>query len=94
MKIEYGDKLDNTLLFDKETSSEGTKVKLVEGFDSMQIGQQEITVTFTDNNQKKEMQAKTKVLVADTKKPIITLEKDYLEIIEGEKLDLYSMVKK
>ena len=94
LKIEYGDKLDNTLLFDKETSSEGTKVKLVEGFDSMQIGQQEITVTFTDNNQKKEMQAKTKVLVADTKKPIITLEKDHLEIIEGEKLDLYSMVKK
>ena len=94
LKIEYGDKLDNTLLFDKETSSEGTKVKLVEGFDPMQIGQQEITVTFTDNNQKKEMQAKTKVLVADTKKPIITLEKDHLEIIEGEKLDLYSMVKK
>lgn len=94
LKIEYGDKLDNTLLFDKENSSEGTKVKLVEGFDSMQIGQQEITVTFTDNKQKKEMQAKTKVLVADTKKPIITLEKDHLEIIEGEKLDLYSMVKK
>lgn len=89
---EYGEDLDNTLLFDKEASSEGAKVKEVNGFNALELGEQEVSVVFTDAAEKKELEAKVKVEVKDTKLPTIVLAKDKVEITEGDELDLKAMV--
>ena len=93
ISIEYGSNLNNDLLFDKEASTEGTKVKLVDGFDSLKVGEQIISVTFTDKEEKKDFEATVKVVVEDTKLPKITLVKDKVEITEGDELDLKKLVK-
>ena len=89
---EYGEDLDKALLFDKEASSEGTKVKEVKGFNALKVGSQEITVIFNDADEKKELEAKVKVEVKDTKLPTIVLAKDKVKITEGDELDLKAMV--
>ena len=44
LEVEYGDKLDHSLLYDKEQSDEGIAVKEVKNFDAKKTGVQEITV--------------------------------------------------
>lgn len=81
--VEYGEELDNSKLFDASTSDEDIEVKEVEGFDQRLIGEQKVMVTF----QSTEEATKTVDLiinVKDTKAPIITIDKDEIEIIEGE----------
>ena len=51
---EYGEDLDKSILFDKANSTEGVKVKNVDGFDALKVGTQEVSVVFTDAEEKKE----------------------------------------
>ena len=69
IKVEYGEKLDNTKLFNAKESDENVKVDKVEGFDAKKLGEQEVTVIFTDGEREKE--EKLKITVSDTKKPAI-----------------------
>ena len=84
--LEYGEKPDHSLLFDKDNSDEGVTVKEVKNFDSKKTGEQEITVIFTNADEKTKEET-LKVTVKDTKKPEIKLKKDKLEITEGDKFD-------
>ena len=84
--LEYGEKPDYSLLFDKEQSDEDVSVKEVKNFDSKKTGEQEITVIFTNADEKTKEET-LKVTVKDTKKPEIKLKKDKLEITEGDKFD-------
>ena len=84
--LEYGEKPDYSLLFDKEQSDEDVAVKELKNFDNKKIGEQEITVIFTNADEKTKEET-LKVTVKDTKKPEIKLKKDKLEITEGDKFD-------
>ncbi len=84
--LEYGEKPDHSLLFDKEQSDEDITVKEMKNFDSKKLGEQEITVVFTNADEKTKEET-LKVTVKDTKKPEIKLKKDKLEITEGDKFD-------
>lgn len=88
---EYGEELDNSKLFNAKESDENIKVKAVDGFDSKKLGEQELTVTFTDGD--KETEQKIKVKVEDTKKPEIELKKEKVTITAGDKLTLKDNVK-
>ena len=90
LEIEYGDKLDNSLLFDKDNSDEGITVKEVKNFDAKKTGEQEIIVVFSDSEKTKE--ETIKVSVKDTKKPVIKLKKEKLEITAGDKFDAASNI--
>ena len=91
LKVEYGEELDNTKLFNAKESDETVKVDKVEGFDAKKMGEQEITVTFTDDNKDKE--EKLKITVEDTKKPVIELKKESVGITAGDKLELKDNIK-
>ena len=84
--LEYGEKPDYSLLFDKEQSDEDVTVKEVKNFDNKKTGEQEITVIFSNADEKTKEET-LKVTVKDTKKPEIKLKKDKLEITEGDKFD-------
>ncbi len=86
VEIEYGAKIDDVLLFDKEQSDEDVKVKEVKDFDNKKVGEQEITVIFT-NEAEKTKEEKVKVTVKDTRKPEIKLKKDKVEITESDQFD-------
>lgn len=88
---EYGEELDNSKLFNAKESDENVKVQKVDGFDSKKLGEQELTVTFTDGD--KETEQKIKVKVEDTKKPEIELKKEKVTITAGDKLTLKDNVK-
>ena len=90
LEVEYGDKLDNALLYDKEKSDEGVTVKEVKNFDAKKTGEQEIIVVFGDSEKTKE--ETIKVTVKDTKKPIIKLKKEKVEITAGDKFDAASNI--
>ena len=72
LEVEYGDKLDHSLLFDKDNSDEGITVKEVKNFDAKKTGEQEITVIFTNADEKTKEET-IKISVKDTKKPVIKL---------------------
>ena len=91
LKVEYGEKLDNTKLFNAKESDENVKVDKVEGFDAKKLGEQEVTVTFTDGEREKE--EKLKITVSDTKKPAIELKKESVSITAGDKLVLKDNIK-
>ena len=91
LKVEYGEKLDNTKLFNVKESDENVKVDKVEGFDAKKLGEQEVTVTFTDGEREKE--EKLKITVSDTKKPAIELKKESVSITAGDKLVLKDNIK-
>ncbi len=91
IKVEYGEKLDNTKLFDAKESDENVKVDKVEGFDAQKIGEQEIIVIFTNENIEKE--EKIKITVTDTKKPVLEFKKESISITAGDKLDLKDNIK-
>lgn len=88
---EYGEELDNSKLFDAKESDENIKVKTVDGFDNKKLGEQELTVTFSDGD--KETEKTIKVKVEDTKKPEIELKKEKVTITAGDKLSLKDNVK-
>ena len=91
LEVEYGDKLDHSLLFDKDNSDEGITVKEVKNFDAKKTGEQEITVIFTNADEKTKEET-LKVTVKDTKKPVIKLKKEKLEITAGDKFDAASNI--
>ena len=91
LKVEYGEKLDNTKLFNAKESDENVKVGKVEGFDAKKLGEQEVTVTFTDGEREKEK--KLKITVSDTKKPAIEFKKESVSITAGDKLVLKDNIK-
>ena len=91
LEVEYGDKLDHSLLFDKDNSDEGITVKEVKNFDAKKTGEQEITVIFTNEDEKTKEET-IKVSVKDTKKPVIKLKKEKLEITAGDKFDAASNI--
>ena len=90
LEVEYGDKLDHSLLFDKDNSDEGITVKEVKNFDAKKTGEQEIIVVFSDSEKTKE--ETIKVSVKDTKKPVIKLKKEKVEITAGDKFDAASNI--
>ena len=91
LEVEYGDKLDHSLLYDKEQSDEGVTVKEVKNFDAKKTGEQEITVVFGDSDDKTKEET-LKVTVKDSKKPVIKLKKEKLEITAGDKFDAVSNI--
>ena len=91
LEVEYGDKLDHSLLYDKEQSDEGVTVKEVKNFDAKKTGEQEITVIFTNEDEKTKEET-IKVSVKDTKKPVIKLKKEKVEITAGDKFDAASNI--
>ena len=91
LEVEYGDKLDHSLLFDKDNSDEGITVKEVKNFDAKKTGEQEITVVFGDSDDKTKEET-IKVSVKDTKKPVIKLKKEKVEITAGDKFDAASNI--
>ena len=90
LEVEYGDKLDYALLYDKEKSDEGVTVKEVKNFDAKKTGEQEIIVVFSDSEKTKE--ETIKVTVKDTEKPVIKLKKEKVEITAGDKFDAASNI--
>ena len=90
VELEYGDKLDNSLLYDKEKSDEDITVKEVKNFVAKKTGKQEIIVVFGDSEKTKEKTIK--VSVKDTKKPVIKLKKEKVEITAGDKFDAASNI--
>ncbi len=91
LEVEYGDKLDHSLLFNKDNSDEGIAVKEVKNFDAKKTGEQEITVIFTNADEKTKEET-LKVTVKDTKKPVIKLKKEKVEITAGDKFDAASNI--
>ena len=65
---EYGEELDNSLLFDDKKSDPGIKVKEIKNFNKNKAGDQKITVTFI-NKDEKTKSIKIKLTVKDTVKP-------------------------
>ena len=90
LELEYGDQLDHSLLFDKEQSDEGVTVKEVKNFDAKKTGEQEIIVVFGDSEKTKE--ETIKISIKDTKKPVIKLKKEKVEITAGDKFDAASNI--
>ena len=91
LEVEYGDKLDHSLLFDKDNSDEGITVKEVKNFDAKKTGEQEIIVVFSDSDDKTKEET-IKVTVKDTEKPVIKLKKEKVEITAGDKFDAASNI--
>lgn len=91
LTVEYGEKLDNSKLFDAKKSDENVSVSKVDGFDAKKLGDQELTVTFTDGDKEKE--EKITVTVKDTKAPVVELKKDMVTIDAGDKLNLQDNIK-
>ena len=91
LEVEYGDKLDHSLLFDKDNSDEGITVKEVKNFDAKKTGEQEIIVVFSDSDDKTKEET-IKVTVKDTEKPVIKLKKEKVEITAGDKFDVASNI--
>ena len=74
------------------TDQKDISVKEIKNFDNKKIGNQKITVTFT-NKDGKEANEEIMVSVKDTKSPVIELKKDKVEITAGDKFDAKMNVK-
>ena len=90
IEVEYGEELDHTILYDVEKSEKDLTVKEVKDFDSMKIGEQEITVTFALGDDVQDQ--KVKINVKDTKAPEITFKKETIEITLGDEIDTTSNI--
>lgn len=84
--VEYGESLDNSKLFDAKKSDENVKVKEVKNFDGKKLGEQEVTIVFTDGNRM--IEKNLIVNVEDTQKPVIKIKKEILSIMEGDQVTL------
>ena len=84
--IEYGVELKAEDLTDEKVT-----LKEVKSFDAKKIGEQQVTAVFV-NEKDKEIKAEIKLEVKDTKKPVIKLKKEKLEITAGDKFDAASNI--
>ena len=84
--VEYGGELKAEALTDEQVA-----LKEVKGFDSKKIGEQQITAVFV-NEKDKEIEAEITLEVKDTKKPVIKLKKEKVEITAGDKFDAASNI--
>lgn len=91
LTVEYGDKLDNSKLYDAKESDENVRIDKIQNYDAKKIGDQTLKVTFSNGD--KTIEKEIKVTVKDTKKPEIILKKDKVTITAGDKLDLKDNVK-
>ncbi len=84
--VEYGGELKAETLTDEQVA-----LKEVKGFDSKKIGEQQVTAVFV-NEKDKEIETEIQLEVKDTKKPLIKLKKEKLEITAGDKFDAASNI--
>lgn len=91
LTVEYGDELDHSKLFDAKASDQGVKVEKVTGFEPKKVGEQTLQVLFAVEGTKVEKEVK--VIIKDTKKPIIKLKKDKITITLGDGINLRDNVK-
>ena len=84
--IEYGAELKAEDLTDEKVT-----LKEVKSFDAKKAGEQKVTAIFV-NEKDKEIEAEITLEVKDTKKPVIKLKKEKVEITAGDKLDAASNI--
>lgn len=93
LTVEYGDKLDNSKLYDASKSEKDIKVAEVKGFDSMKVGNEKVKITFTDKDGKSKTEKEIMIEIKDTKAPVIVLDKDEVSIEQGNNIDLTKNIK-
>ena len=86
--VEYGSELKIENLTDQKDIS----VKEIKDLDSKKIGDQKVTVVFT-NKDGKETTKEITISVKDTQFPVIQLKKEKVEITTGDKFDAKTNVK-
>ena len=86
--LEYGSELKIEALTDQKDIS----VKEIKDLDSKKIGDQKVTVVFT-NKDGKETTKEITISVKDTQFPVIQLKKEKVEITTGDKFDAKTNVK-
>ena len=84
--IEYGAELKAEDLTDEKVT-----LKEVKSFDAKKAGEQKVTAIFV-NEKDKEIEAEITLEVKDTKKPVIKLKKEKVEITAGDKFDAASNI--
>ena len=84
--IEYGAELKAEDLTDEKVTLKEVKV-----FDAKKNGEQKVTAIFV-NEKDKEIEAEITLEVKDTKKPVIKLKKEKVEITAGDKFDAASNI--
>ena len=84
--IEYGAELKAEDLTDEKVT-----LKEVKSFDAKKAGEQKVTAIFV-NEKDKEIEAEITLEVKDTKKPVIKLKKEKVEITAGDKFDADSNI--
>ena len=82
IEAEYGTELKVEDLTDQK----GIKLKETKNYDAKKVGQQTITVIFTDEDEK-EIEQEVTLEIKDTKAPEIKFKKEKVEITEGDKFD-------
>ena len=87
IEAEYGTELKVEDLTDQK----GIKLKETKNYDAKKVGQQTITVIFTDEDEK-EIEQEVTLEIKDTKAPEIKLKKEKVEITEGDKFDSASNI--
>ena len=84
--VEYGAELKVENLTDEKVT-----LKEVKGFDAKKTGEQKVTAVFV-NEKDKEIEEEITLQVQDTKKPVIKLKKEKIEITAGDKFDAASNI--
>ncbi len=84
--VEYGTELKAEDLTDEKVA-----LKEVKGYDANNTGEQKVTAVFV-NEKDKEIETEITVEVKDTKKPVIKLKKEKVEITAGDKFDAASNI--
>ncbi len=84
--VEYGTELKAEDLTDEKVA-----LKEVKGYDAKNTGEQKVTAVFV-NEKDKEIETEITVEVKDTKKPVIKLKKEKVEITAGDKFDAASNI--
>ena len=84
--VEYGAELKAEDLTDEKVTLKEVKV-----FDAKKNGEQKVTAIFV-NEKDKEIEAEITLEVKDTKKPVIKLKKEKVEITAGDKFDAASNI--
>ena len=84
--VEYGAELKAEDLTDEKVT-----LKEVKGYEAKKTGEQKVTAIFV-NEKDKEIEAEITLEVKDTKKPVIKLKKEKVEITAGDKFDATSNI--
>ena len=86
LKDKIGAEYGTELKVEDLTDQKGIKLKETKNYDAKKVGQQTITVIFTDEDEK-EIEQEVTLEIKDTKAPEIKLKKEKVEITEGDKFD-------